>query len=97
MYRFVNSMKAKGGNVGEAVGALKELAVYLDKKYSLKTEVYIQQFGPAHMIYSISDFEDLAAAQEVLDKWLIDEGLRALVKKVDLLIEPPTIVLLQSV
>ncbi|MBP2667586.1 MAG: hypothetical protein H6Q76_2566 [Firmicutes bacterium] len=54
-------------------------------------------FLVAHMIYSISDFEDLAAAQEVLDKWLIDEGLRALVKKVDLLIEPPTIVLLQSV
>jgi len=97
MYKYVASTRAKGGNVGEAVGAFKELAVFLDKKYRLKTEVYVQQFGPAHMIYSISDFEDLAAAQEVLDKWLTDEGLRALVKKVDLLIEPPTIVLLQSV
>jgi hypothetical protein len=48
------------------------------------------------MIYTISDFADLAAAQALLGKWLVDEGLRALVKKADVLIEPPTTMLLQS-
>jgi hypothetical protein len=97
MYKQVASIRAKGGNVGEAVAALKELALLIDKKYKVKTDVYVQQFGPAHMIYTITDFADLAAIQAMLDKWLIDEGIRALVKKADLLIEPPTIMLLQPV
>jgi hypothetical protein len=97
MYKYVASIRAKGGNVGEAVAALKSLSAFMERKYKLKTDVYVQQFGPAHMIYTISDFADLAAAQTVLDEWLVDEALRALVQKVDLLVDPPTIVLLQSV
>jgi polysaccharide pyruvyl transferase WcaK-like protein len=97
MFRLVTSTRAKDGKVGEAIAALKELTAFVATKYNFKAEIYVQQFGPAHVIYSITDVNDLLTVQVLHEKWMLDEGLRTLVRKADVFIEPPTTVLLRAV
>jgi quinol monooxygenase YgiN len=97
MYKVVAHTRAKDGKVREALAALKETAAYIAKHYDLKYDLYLQQFGPAHTIYVIAEYKDLAAVQAAQERFMTDEALRALIQKADTVVEPPTAALLQAV
>ena len=97
MYKAIAYTRAKDGKVREALAALKAIAAYAAKHYDLKYDLYVQQFGPAHTIYIIAEYKDLTVIQAVQERVMTDEALRALIKKADTVIEPPTTALLQAV
>lgn len=46
MYRVVITARTKNGKVLEAIPAAEAIATYVNEKYRLKVDVYLQQFGP---------------------------------------------------
>jgi len=92
-------MTAKSGKTREAIAAIKAGADYVGSKYGLKGETYLQVFGGvAGTFYLIADYKDLASAQAAQAKMLSDEKYWELVQKLaDVMIDPPTITLLQPV
>jgi hypothetical protein len=98
MYKLVVTATAKNGKTHEAIAFLKGLVEYLNKKYNRKSEAYMQLFGTAGTFYVISEYKDLAGFQEAQAKIMADEGYWALAQKgAELIIDPPTLTLLQPV
>ena len=97
MNKVVIVMTAKNGKVREAIAATKALVEYASSKHDLKSEVYLQLFGPAGTIYVIGEHKDLASAQAAQAKLMADEGYWAIVQKAVEVIDTPTIALLQPV
>jgi hypothetical protein len=98
MNKVVIVMTAKAGKAREAIAAVKALTEYTKSKHGLKTEVYMQLYGVAGTIYVMGENEDMVAAQAVQAKIMADEGYWALAQKMaELLINPPTLALLQPI
>ncbi len=98
MNKIVTVNTAKNGKMREAIGAAKAIVEYLNSKFDLKNEVYVQLFGTAGTIYTIGEMKDVASIQALQPKIMADEGYWALVQKyADLWEAPPKMVLLQSV
>ena len=91
-------MTAKGGKSREALAVLKEGVEYVRSKHGLKAEAYMQLYGVAGTIYVIDEYTDAASAQAAQAKLMADDGYMALVQRLaELIVDPPTITLLQSV
>jgi hypothetical protein len=98
MNKVVIVMTAKGGKTREAIAGVKALMEHAKSKHDLKGEAYMQLFGTAGTIYVIVDYKDVATAQAAQAKLMADNGYWALTQKLaDLVVDPPTITLLQSV
>ena len=99
MNKIVLVMTAKGGKTREAIAGVKALGDYAKSKHDLMGEVYMQIFGgTSGTIYVIVDYKDVATAQAAQAKLMADNGYWALTQKLaDLVVDPPTITLLQSV
>jgi len=82
MFRFQRSGRAKNGKVLEAIKWAKEIAEYINSKYSQASfQVYIQVFGDIHAVYWCMDYKDLATYESIRAQLLSDEGYWAFVGK----------------
>ena len=97
MNRVIGVTTAKNGKTREAVAALKALVEYVNSKYDLKYELYIQLFGTAGTIYLIADYKDVASIQAVQAKYMADNKFWAIAQKAAEVTDTPTITLLQPV
>ena len=98
MNRLLTVGTAKNGKMRETILAAKAVVEYLNAKFELKNEVYIQLFGTSGTIYVTGEMKDLAAIQTVQAKIMADEGYWALTEKYAHLWESPLqMTLLQSV
>ncbi len=97
MNRIVIVTRAKNGKLREAIAAVKGLVEHTRSKHNLKSDVFMQLFGPAGTIYVIGEHEDMASVQAAQAKLMADEAYWALAQKAADVIEPTTIALLQSV
>ena len=99
MYKMVGVATAKNGMAREAIAAVKALVEYVNKKYDLKYEAYMQVFGgAAGTVYVINEYKDLDSLEAVQAKVMADDKYWTLVKKAaEVSAEPPTISLLRLV
>ena len=81
MFRFQRSGQVKNGKNLEAIGWAKEIAEYLNAKYSTSFQVYTEYFGDVNTIYWQSDFKDLATFESLSSQLLSDQGYWANVIK----------------
>ena len=97
--KMILVMRAKSGKTREALAALKAGREYVSSKYGMEGEAYMQVFGGiAGTFYLIADYQDLASAQAFQAKILADEKYWERVQALaDVMIDPPTIALLQPV
>ena len=98
MNRVVIVMTAKAGKAREVMAGLKAIGEYIGAKYDRKGDVFMQLHGSAGTIYIMTDYKDLASAQAAQAQVMADDGYWAIAQKfADLLVDPPTITLLQPV
>jgi len=81
MYRLMITARVKNGKIPEAISAAKAIAGYLNEKYRLKVDVFLQQFGPAGTIYRTSEYKDLDAFEKLDRQIRADQGYWAVVNK----------------
>ncbi len=82
MFRFQRSGRTKNGRTPEAIMWAKEIADYLNAKYSqVSLQVYTQFFGDFHTIYWYADFKDLATWESFVVQAMSDQGYWAIVNK----------------
>jgi hypothetical protein len=99
MNRLVLVMQVKAGKTREAFAALKNLSDYLKSKSDIKAEMYMQIFGgTAGTIYVMADYKDLASAQAALLQNMADDKYMDLAQKLtEVIVNPPTVTLLQPI
>ena len=97
--KMILVMTAKSGKTREAVAALKAGNEYVSSKYGTKGEVYMQIMGgTAGTFYIIGDYPDLASIQTFQAKIMADDKYWERVQTlVDVMIDPPTVTLLQPI
>jgi hypothetical protein len=98
MNKTITVATAKNGKMREATAAAKAIVEYMNNKFDLQNEVYVQLFGTAGTVYVMGGMKNLAGIQAVQAKIMADEGYWALVQKyADLWDAPPKMTLLQSI
>jgi hypothetical protein len=98
MNKIVTVATAKNGKMREAIAAVKAVVEYMNSKFDLKNEAYVQLFGTVGTFYIMGEIKDLASIQAVQAKIMADEGYWALVQRyADVWDAPPKMTLLQSI
>ena len=82
MIRYQRSGRAKVGKAWEVIQFAKEIADFVNTKYApASVQVYSELFGELNTIYWHTDYDDLAALEEIHAKLIADPEYQAIVDK----------------
>ena len=89
MFRFHRIARASRGKLPEALQWAKEVAGYINTKYSpVSVQAYSELFGDVGTVHWYADYEDLATIERINARLLTDQGYWAMLNKAaDLFIE----------
>ena len=82
MVRFHRSARtARGRRLLEAIQWAREVAEYINSKYSEATVlVFVEQFGAQGTIHWYADYEDVATLDRIGSELLADEGYQSILE-----------------
>jgi len=92
MVRYERSARARNGKLLEAVKSAKEVAEYINAKYtSVSFQVFTERFGDFGTISLQADYKDLASLESINAQILADQEYWSHLRKAaDLLVEGST-------
>jgi hypothetical protein len=88
MVRFMRTARAARGKGPQLIQFAKEITEFMKSKYGTQSSVYMDSFGDYLTIRWFTEYESLAAGEQITEKFMADqEYWQKVAKAADLFIE----------